>query len=103
MGSSRVLRCLTPGAIVLAAALIGVFSVPVTPAAPANAAPGECQNVMFAGFGGGYCDQAAVADGSFNHCETTAAFGISRQNCYQACLDESGRPYPTDMDPTTPC
>lgn len=73
-------------------------------AAPAaQSAPGECQNTAFAGFGGGYCDQAALGDGSFNHCETYTAFGFSQQNCYQACLDGNGRPFPTDTDPNTPC
>ncbi len=72
-------------------------------AAPAYAAPGECQNISFAGFGGGFCDQAPLSDGSFNHCESASVFGISHQRCYQACLDESGRPFVTDMDPTTPC
>jgi len=100
MGSSQLAR---RGAIAIAATALGAFAAWLGPASLANAAPGECQNVSFAGFGGGYCDQAAAGDGSFNHCETTTAFGISRQNCYQACLDESGHPFPTDMDVTTPC
>lgn len=85
-----------------ALAVVGGF-LATLPAPAAVAAPGECQNTAFAGFGGGYCDQAAQADGSFNHCETYTAFGFSQQNCYQACLDGNGRPYPTDMDFTTPC
>ncbi|MCH9768390.1 MAG: hypothetical protein K0U70_11390, partial [Actinomycetia bacterium] len=77
------------------------FLAPTTPSA--DAVPGECQVTSFAGFSGGYCDQAALADGSFNHCETAEAFGLKHQRCYQACLDEAGRPYVTDMDLTTPC
>lgn len=85
-----------------AAAALGCFSL-VPSAAPARAIPGECQTTSFAGFGGGYCDQAPLADGSFSHCETAMAFGMSHQRCYQACLDGAGRPFPTDMDVTTPC
>lgn len=83
-------------------AIAGCFFLAPT-APPADAAPGECQVTSFAGFSGGYCDQAALADGSFNHCETAGAFGLTHQRCYQACLDGAGRPYVTDMDPTTPC
>ncbi|WP_059020121.1 hypothetical protein [Mycobacterium sp. M26] len=85
-----------------AVAAAGLFATLIT-GPPAGAAPGQCQNTAFAGFGGGYCDQAAEADGSFNHCETYTAFGFSQQNCYQACLDGGGHPFPTDMDFTTPC
>ncbi|MFN8031810.1 MAG: hypothetical protein U0Q47_00735 [Mycobacterium sp.] len=89
--------------IIGAAVTAAGFFLLAVPGTPAHAAPGECQNTAFAGFGGGYCDQASEADGSFNHCETYTAFGFSQQNCYQACLDGGGRPYPTDTDFTTPC
>lgn len=83
-------------------AALGYFPLsPISP--PAFAVPGECMTTTFAGFGGGYCDQAPLSDGSFSHCESAMAFGISHQRCYQACLDEAGRPYATDMDLTTPC
>ena len=45
----------------------------------------------------------AMKDGSFSHCETGGVFGIESKNCYQACLDGGGRPYPTDLDENTPC
>ncbi|MCH9762225.1 MAG: hypothetical protein K0U75_16445, partial [Actinomycetia bacterium] len=85
-----------------AALALGCFSLPPS-SPPAVAVPGECVTTTFAGFGGGFCDQAAEADGSFSHCETATAFGLSHQRCYQACLDDAGRPYATDMDLTTPC
>lgn len=88
--------------IAAAAAVLGGLSL--APNAPsALAVPGECMTTTFAGFGGGFCDQAPLADGSFSHCETASAFGISHQRCYQACLDAAGRPFATDMDLTTPC
>jgi len=94
----RNLKIVLSAAAAVAGCLVGAL-----PAPPAHAAPGECHNISFAGFGGGYCDQAPLTDGSFNHCETASVFGISHQTCYQACLDEAGRPFRTDMDPTTPC
>lgn len=85
-----------------AAVALGCLSLPPN-SPPALAVPGECMTTTFAGFGGGFCDQAPLADGSFSHCESASAFGISHQRCYQACLDEAGRPFATDMDLTTPC
>ncbi len=85
-----------------AALALGCMSLPPS-SPPAFAVPGECMTTTFAGFGGGFCDQAPLADGSFSHCESATAFGISHQRCYQACMDDAGRPYATDMDLSTPC
>ena len=77
------------------------YAALVAPAA--HAVPGQCQEVSFLGFSGGFCDDVALKDGSFSHCETGGAFGMSTKNCYQACLDPGGHPYPTDLDENTPC
>lgn len=62
----------------------------------AQAVPGQCVSTPY----GGFCDSYGWADGSFQHCE--GAFGFS--NCFQSCVDRvSGRPVPTDVDPSTPC
>ena len=69
-------------------------------ASPAAAVPGQCLNTRF----GGFCDGAAMSDGSFNHCENYGLGSISFQNCYQACHDPvTNRAVPTDYDYTTPC
>lgn len=70
--------------------LSGIFLPP-----PVHATPGQC---MYSPWGG-FCDGYSWVDGSFNHCESALGFS----NCYQACLDGAGRPYPTDVDPGTPC
>lgn len=88
------------GAAMVAAGV--VYTALVAPAA-AQAVPGQCQEVSFLGFSGGFCDDVALKDGSFSHCETGGAFGMSTKNCYQACLDPGGHPYPTDLDENTPC
>ncbi len=65
-------------------------------AAPAAlAVPGQCINTPW----GGFCDGLPAADGSFWHCESAMGFS----NCYQACLDGAGRPFPTDYNFQTPC
>ena len=75
----------------LIAVFASVMSAPVT-----NAVPGQCVSTPY----GGFCDSYAWQDGSFNHCESAMGFS----NCYTACIDPaSGRPFPTDMDPNTPC
>lgn len=86
---------------VLMVAAGAVYAATVAPAA--QAVPGQCQQVSFLGFSGGFCDDVAMKDGSFSHCETGGAFGMTTKNCYQACLDPGGRPYPTDLDENTPC
>jgi hypothetical protein len=65
-------------------------------AAPAPALPGQCWNSPF----GGFCDSAPMSDGSYQNC---VGFGSS-SFCQQVCHDyTTNRPYPTDMDPNTPC
>lgn len=98
----RNIRNVVLGAGMVAAA--GFYAALVAPVVPvANAVPGQCQQVSFLGFSGGFCDDTAMKDGSFSHCETGGAFGMSTKNCYQACLDPGGHPYPTDLDENTPC
>lgn len=69
--------------------------------APAGATPGQCWQSPF----GGFCDSSPYTDGSFQHCETVVyPFGTSSyRNCWQACMDNSGRMIPTDYDFNTPC
>jgi hypothetical protein len=75
-----------------AAGLVSLMAFP----AVAEATPGQC---MYSPWGG-FCDSYGWQDGSFNHCESAMGFS----NCYQSCIDPaSGRPFPTDMDPNTPC
>lgn len=89
--ATRIAACVATSATMIA---IGVLSAPSTPAIP-----GQCWSSPF----GGFCDQLPAADGSFMHCEQTGFGSSSYRNCYQACLDTSGRLYPTDYSFDTPC
>jgi hypothetical protein len=89
-------RVLALGAAVLTAVgLSAALSAPL-----AAALPGQCVSTPF----GGFCDGAAEADGSFQHCENSG-FGIfSYSRCFQACHDPvSNLAVPTDSDFRTPC
>jgi hypothetical protein len=79
-------------------AATGVFAILALPA-QASATPGQCWNSPF----GGFCDQMPAADGSFMHCEHTGFGSSTYQNCFQVCMDASGRTYPTDYNVNTPC
>ena len=68
---------------------LGLFAT----APVAEAVPGQC---MYSPWGG-FCDTAPASDGSFNHCESALGFS----NCYRACLDANGRPYPAPAN--LPC
>ena len=83
-------RSLTFAAAMATAALL------LSPPPTAGALPGQCWNSPF----GGFCDSAPMADGSYQNC---VSFGSS-SFCQQVCHDYgTNRPYPTDMDPNTPC
>lgn len=75
-------------------AIFGLVSLTAFPAV-ANSTPGQC---MYSPWGG-FCDSYGWQDGSFQHCESALGFS----NCYQACIGGDGRPYPTDVNPATPC
>ena len=82
-------------AIAAAAALTGIGLATGVFTPTAQAVPGQCTMTPW----GGFCDNPPAGDGSFWHCEGALGF----TNCYQACLGADGRPFPTDVDYTTPC
>ena len=68
---------------ILSALIFAPFMAP----GGANAVPGQCISTPW----GGFCDSPYVnQNGSFWHCENAMGFS----NCYNACLDQAGRPYP---------
>lgn len=79
--------------LLLSSLIVGFASV--MSVSVANATPGQCVYSPF----GGFCDSYNWADGSFYHCESALGFS----NCYQACIGADGRPFPTDINPNTPC
>ena len=86
--------------VIIIVAFTAALTVAVLVGVPsAVATPGQCWSSPF----GGFCDQLPAADGSFMHCEQTGFGSSSYRNCYQACLDGSGRLYPTDYQFDTPC
>ena len=84
----------------IAAVLVALCLAAGTLAPTAAALPGQCIQSPF----GGFCDDAAMSDGSFNHCERSGFGVFSYSHCFQACHDVvSARAVPTDMDMSTPC
>ena len=59
----------------------------------AQAVPGQCNSAIVAGNGGGFCDGAPAADGTWLHCESVYVLGFGGTNCFRV------RPVPTDVDP----
>ena len=84
----------TAVAFTVALTIAGLVCVPL-----AMATPGQCWSSPF----GGFCDELPDADGSFMHCEQVGFGSSLYRNCYQACLDDGGRLYPTDYQFDTPC
>jgi len=68
---------------------LALFLIPLAAPATAGAVPGQCVNSPW----GGFCDGPANPNGTFYHCEY---FGLWNrfQNCYNACLNQQGQPYP---------
>ena len=87
-------RVIVAVAFTAALTIAGLVCVPL-----AMATPGQCWSSPF----GGFCDELPDADGSFMHCEQVGFGSSLYRNCYQACLDDGGRLYPTDYQFDTPC
>ena len=88
------IRAMITSACAAALTVGGLVCAPI-----AVAAPGQCWNSPF----GGFCDELPAADGSFMHCEQVGFGSSLYRSCYQACLDDGGRLYPTDYQFDTPC
>lgn len=87
-------------ALALGAAVVAAGWLAAAPAPSAQALPGQCVSSPF----GGFCDDQAWADGSFQHCENSGFGVFSYSSCFQACHDPvSNRAVPTDVDLRTLC